>query len=110
MQAADFIARLQQLKLRRGWNWEEVGKAVDLSRSMIHFIKVGKYSVSDKVAKRLRQLEAEAGISPRAQSVIDAISKQAEKAKPKVSKADIKAGCTEIEVEFLTGQAPSDTG
>jgi hypothetical protein len=72
---------------------------------MLHFIKKGRYSVSDKAAKRLQQLEVQAGINPRSQAVIEAISKQAEESKPKISKADIKAGSTQMSIKFVSGEA-----
>jgi transcriptional regulator with XRE-family HTH domain len=103
MQAAEFMARLERVKENRDWSWQETAKAMELSRSMLHFIKTGKYSVSEKAAKRLHHLEAQAGISPRAQAVIEAISKEAERAKPKVSTADIEAGYADVEVKFLSG-------
>ena len=110
MQTADFMARLERVKQNQNWSWEETAKAMGLSRSMLHFIKTGKYSVSEKAVKRLHHVEAQAGINPRAQAVIEAISKAAEKAKPKVSSADIKAGHTEVEVKFLNGEPPSNCG
>jgi hypothetical protein len=108
MQAADFMGRLERVKQCRNWSWEETARAMELSRSMLHFIKTGKYSVSEKAAKRLRHLEAQAGINPRAQAVIEAISREAEKAKPKVSRSDIKTGRTEVEIKYLSGEPPSD--
>jgi len=110
MQAADFMARLERVKQNQDWSWQETAKAMELSRSMLHFIKTGKYSVSEKAAKRLHQLEAQAGISPRSQAVIEAISKEAEKAKPKVSTADIEAGYADVEVKFLSGGPPPSSG
>jgi hypothetical protein len=77
---------------------------------MLHFIKTGKYSVSERAAKRLHHLEVQAGINPRAQAVIEAISREAERAKPRVSRADIKAGHTEVEIKYLSGDPPRDLG
>jgi len=110
MQAADFMARLERVKQHRNWSWEETAEAMELSRSMLHFIKTGKYCVSEKAAKRLRHVEAQAGINPRAKAVIEAIAKEADQAKPQVSRADIKAGQTEVEIKFLTGEPPPKCG
>jgi hypothetical protein len=110
MQNADFMARLERLKQNRKWSWLETAKEMEFSRAMLYFIKTGKYAVSEKAVKRLRYLEAQAGISPRAQAVIEAITKDAAKAKPRISRADIKAGQTEVEVKFLSGEPPPDCG
>jgi transcriptional regulator with XRE-family HTH domain len=103
---ADFMARLERVKQSRKWSWEKTAEAMDLSRSMIQFISKGKYSVSEKAAKRLRQVEAEAGISPGAKAVIEAISRAAAELKPRISKADLKAGHANVEVKFVSGESP----
>jgi hypothetical protein len=103
---AEFMGRLERVKQHHRWSWEETGKAMELSRAMLHFIGKGKYSVSDKAAKRLRQLEAEAGLNPRARAVIEALSRAAEQAKPKISAADIKAGQTSVMIKFVSGNPP----
>lgn len=110
MQNADFTVRLERLKQKRRWTWEQAAEAMELSRSMLHFIKTGKYPVSEKAAKRLRNLEVQAGINPAAQALIEAISKEAERTKPKISKADIDAGRTEVEVKFVSGKPPATYG
>ena len=103
---ADFTARLERVKQHHNWTWEQTGQAMGLSRSMLHFIGKGKYSVSERAAKRLRQLEAEAGVNPRARAVIEALSRAAEQAKLKISAADIRAGQTEVQVKFVSGEVP----
>jgi hypothetical protein len=103
MQNADFIGRLERVKEKMRWSWEETAEAMDLSRSMLHFIKSGKYQVSEKAVKRLRQLESQAGISPKARAIIEALVREVERTKPKISKADIDAGQTEIEVKLVSG-------
>ncbi len=85
MTNAEFIARLERVKEKMGWTWEETAEAMGFSRSMLHFFKVGKYQVSEKAEKRLRQLEAQAGISPKARARIEALSKEVERTKPNQS-------------------------
>lgn len=103
MQNADFMARLERVKEKMRWSWEETAQAMDLSRSMLHFIKTGKYQVSEKAVRHLRQLESQAGISPKARAIIEALAREVERTKPKISKADIDAGQTEVEVRFVSG-------
>jgi transcriptional regulator with XRE-family HTH domain len=110
MQNLVFMARLERVKQKRGWSWEQTAQAMNLSRSMLHFIKTGKYLVSEKAVKSLRLIETQTGISPVARSVIEALSKEAERAKPKISKADINAGQTEVEVKFVSGIPPANLG
>jgi hypothetical protein len=107
MQNADFMARLDRVKQKHGWTWEQTARSLELSRSMLHFVKTSKYPVSEKAAKRLRKLEAEAGIVPRAQAIIEAIAREMERTKPKISKSDIEAGVTEVEVRFVSGEPPA---
>ena len=110
MQNADFMGRLERVKQKMRWSWEETAQAIDLSRSMLHFLKTGKYQVSDKAVKRLRQLEAQAGISPRARAIIEALAKEVERAKPRIYRADIEAGQTEVEVKFVSDGPHSSYG
>jgi len=110
MTNAEFIARLERVKEKMGWTWEETAEAMGFSRSMLHFFKVGKYQVSEKAEKRLRQLEAQAGISPKARARIEALSKEVERTKPKISKADMVEGETELEIKFVTGEPPANHG
>jgi hypothetical protein len=110
MQNADFMGRLERVKEKMRWSWEETAQAMDLSRSMLHFFKTGKYQVSEKAGKRLRQLEAQAGISPKARAIIEALAKEVERTKPKISKSDIDAGQTEMEVKFVSGRPEDNYG
>ena len=105
MQNADFMQRLERVKEKMRWSWEQTGQAMDLSRSMLHFIKTGKYQVSEKAAKRLRQLESQAGISPEARVIIEALAREVERTKPNISTDDIEAGLTEVEVKFVSGKS-----
>jgi hypothetical protein len=107
MQASEFMRRLEWVKDVNNWTWEETADAMELSRSMLHFIKKRKYPVSEKAVKRLRYLESQAGINPRAHAIIEAISQKARQAKPQVSPAEIEAGKTVVKGEFLSGAPPS---
>jgi len=104
---SNFMSRLDRVKEVQNWTWEETAEAMELSRSMLHFIKKGKYAVSEKAVKGLRHLESKAGINPRARAIIEAISQKVRQAKPKVSPAEIEAGKTIVKVEYLSGAPPS---
>lgn len=104
MRNVDFMERLERVKEKMRWSWEQTAQAMDLSRSMLHFLKAGKYQVSETAIKRMRQLEAQAGISPTAKAVIEALSKEVERTKQKISQGDIDAGQTKVEVKFVSGR------
>ena len=53
-----FWERLDRVRLSRGWTWLKTGSEMQLSVTMLHYIKTGKYRVTDKVLHRLSQLEA----------------------------------------------------
>lgn len=107
MNGPEFISRLERLKELKQWSWAEAAEAVGLSRSMVHFIKTGKYGVSETVSQQLRKAERDAGISPRARVIIEAIVRQAEQAKINVSRQDVAAGKKVVEVQFITGEPPT---
>ncbi len=58
------FARVQALRLKQGWTWEQTGKELGVSTAMLHLVKTGKRRLSQKVLFRLEQAEAHAGLRP----------------------------------------------
>lgn len=56
--------RLDRLRIRKGFTWEELGHNLDLSRTMLHYVRTGRRSLSAKTMVRLREAEETAGIIP----------------------------------------------
>lgn len=47
-----------------GRTWEEVGADLGLSRTMLHYVRRGERTLSAKAMVRLRDLEADYGLTP----------------------------------------------
>src|SRR6266850_1227429 len=54
--------RIQALRLKQGWTWEQTASELGVGKVMIHLVKKGKRGLSDKVLYRLVQAETKAGI------------------------------------------------
>ena len=102
----DFYARLEKLKLHQGWTWEDVGREVGLSKTLIHFIKSGKYKVTAKSWHLLEKAEAAAGLSPspKSKAIIEAIRSGMEEAGVKVKASDVDRGQITVPLSYLRGK------
>lgn len=54
--------RLEKLRRARGWTWLELGKQLELSRTMIFNVRKGTQPLGVKSAHRLAELERDAGL------------------------------------------------
>lgn len=52
--------RLEALRKAMCVNWQELGDALELSRTMLHYLRKGESEISPKAERRLRDLEASA--------------------------------------------------
>ena len=91
-----FLDRLEQLRLRQGWSWDECARQIGISKAMIFFIRSGKQDVSTKSWFKLEQAERAAGIaSP--ESAAAATPAQASPPTPeKVDQPDIAEAVLEM--------------
>lgn len=108
-----FHARLEKLKLDRGWTGEQAAKALGLSRTMIHFIRSGKHGVTAKTWHRLEQAERSAQVtnenlpgSEPLQGLASVLSTAAGQSRVQVSAADIDRGYIDIPLEYRRGEPP----
>jgi len=58
------IQRLETFRLKKGWSWDQLGEALGLKRTMLHYVRSGERELSDKALYRLSQAEWAAGIAP----------------------------------------------
>ena len=56
------IERLEKLRLKQGWSWDELGEAIELSRSMLHYVRKVERVMSERSLYRLAELERANGI------------------------------------------------
>jgi transcriptional regulator with XRE-family HTH domain len=56
------FSRVENLRLSLGWTWDQVAKALGVSKVMLHYVKTGKRNLSDKVIFRLEEAETMAGL------------------------------------------------
>jgi transcriptional regulator with XRE-family HTH domain len=56
------FARIQRLRLQNGWSWDQVSKELGVSKVMLHYVKTGQRSLSDKIIFRLEKVEVFAGL------------------------------------------------
>jgi transcriptional regulator with XRE-family HTH domain len=107
-QTLSFLAKLDALRLLKGWTWEQTAKAVGLSRSMLHNLRTGRNKVSDKVLYRLEQTEKSEGLKgtsrpSKAKELIEALFEQA---KVSVTPEDQDRGYVMVKLEYLRGEPP----
>lgn len=57
------LKRLENLKKAKTFSWGELCKLLDISRTMLHYLKTGERELSAKALRRLSEAEREAGIT-----------------------------------------------
>jgi|GEM_PF-5690663 len=57
------LKRLENLKKAKTFSWGELCNLLEISRTMLHYIKTGERELSAKALRRLAQAEKEAGIA-----------------------------------------------
>ena len=56
--------RLDKLRLKRGFTWDELGIELKLSRAMLHYVRKCERAMSERALFRLAEAERAAGITP----------------------------------------------
>ena len=97
-------------------NSVECDKAMQLSRTMIHWIKTGRYEVTQKNWVKLEKVEPEAGFLEVAESdrlrrtppgeIKTAVVSAAEKAKVRIGSEDMDRGVVEVPLISRRGEPP----
>ncbi len=54
--------RLDRLRVQKGFTWDELATYLDLSRTMLHYVRKGERDLSAKAALRMRDAEKNAGL------------------------------------------------
>lgn len=104
---AQFIGRVEALKLAKDWTWEEVASKLNLTRVMLHYLRQGKYAVTKRNMYRLDQLEKEQGFGAHsAKELIEAVVSNIEQSKVKITSADFDRGYVEVSVKYARGEPP----
>ena len=58
------VKRLETLRSKQGWTWEELAAKLELSNVMIYYVRKGQRDLGVKAQHRLSHLETAAGIQP----------------------------------------------
>jgi transcriptional regulator with XRE-family HTH domain len=116
-QNQEFIRRFDRLRLFKNWTIAEAAKALGLSRTMIHWIKKGRYEVTQKNWMKLHKAEVEAGFAESSESasamkehasgIKTAVDSAAEHAKIRISPEDIDRGVVELPLIYRRGEPPT---
>jgi transcriptional regulator with XRE-family HTH domain len=116
-QNQEFIRRFDRLRLFKSWTIAEAAKTLGLSRTMIHWLKKGRYKVTEKNWMKLQKVEVEAGFagpsdpgSPIKEHAIEiktAMISAAEHAKIRISPEDIDRGVVELPLIYRRGEPPA---
>ena len=116
-QNQEFIRRFDRLRLFKTWTIAETAKSLGLSRTMIHWLKKGRYEVTDKNWMKLQKAEAEAGFAEPSESgsqikehaggIKTAVTSAAEHTKIRINPEDIDRGVVEFPLIYRRGEPPS---
>jgi DNA-binding XRE family transcriptional regulator len=116
-QNQEFIRRFDRLRLFKSWTIAEAAKTLGLSRTMIHFLKKGRYEVTEKNWMKLQKAEVETGfteppesgssIKEHASGIKTAVASAAEHAKILINPEDIDRGVVELPLIYRRGEPPS---
>jgi transcriptional regulator with XRE-family HTH domain len=109
-QTLSFLNRLDKLRLSERWTWEQAAKSIGLSRTMLHYLRSGRSSVTDKTLYRLAEAEKAAGVeTPRgdkAKVLVEAMHSNLREVKKEVTASDHDRGYVLVKLQFLRGEPP----
>src|ERR1035437_9000566 len=108
MDVGEFNERIERLRFVNRWSWEELARALGLSRVMLFHLRKGTHNASEKTLKRLTELDRRAGVGADARQWIQAISERAREQRIRVTKGDFARGFLEAEVEYLVREKPAE--
>lgn len=109
--------RLEKLRVVTGKTWDSIAADLGIKRAMIHHVKSGRRSFSDKTLQRLLECEVAAGIRSQASALIEQELRAADLISVllqgevdrlgEVAVEDIDAGVKEVHLEYRRGSAPA---
>jgi transcriptional regulator with XRE-family HTH domain len=112
----EFIRRFERLRLFKGWTIEEAARELGISRTMVHWIKKGRYDVTQKNWAKLGKIEAQAGFTEGTGSIQAseakpgdiklAVSSAAESARLYIKAEDLDRGVVEFPLLYRRGEPP----
>jgi transcriptional regulator with XRE-family HTH domain len=60
-----FEKKLESIRVKHGMEWQDLAKALDIGKTMLHYIKTGQREPSQKVLRKIEILEnCEPGVNP----------------------------------------------
>ena len=102
-----FLERLDRLRLSNQWTSGEAAKAVGLSRTMLHYLRSGRNSVTDKVLYRLAEAEKMKPVQKnKAQLFVDSLLSSIREANIKITSEDQDRGYITVKLQYLRGEPP----
>jgi transcriptional regulator with XRE-family HTH domain len=108
MDSGEFNERIERLRFANRWSWEELARALGLSRVMLFHLRKGTHSASEKTLRRLAELDRKSGVGADARQWIQAISERAHEQRIRVSRGDVARGFLEAELEYLVRAKPAE--
>jgi transcriptional regulator with XRE-family HTH domain len=116
-QNQEFIRRFDKLRLFKNWTIAEAAQALGLSRTMIHWLKKGRYEVTEKNWMKLHKAEVETGFAQASESappikehtsgIRSAVDSAAQHAKIHISPEDIDRGVVDLPLIYRRGEPPA---
>jgi transcriptional regulator with XRE-family HTH domain len=108
MEVGNFKERIERLRFANRWTWEELARALRLSRVMLFHLRKGTHNASEKTLQRLTELERKSGVGADARQWLRAISERAQEQRIKVTEGDVARGFLIAEVEYLVQERPAE--
>ena len=108
MDVGEFNERIERLRFSNRWSWEDVARALGLSRVMLFHLRKGTHKASKKTLQRLTELDRKSGVEPDARQWIQAISERVQEQRIRITENDIAKGFLEAEVEYVLPKKPAE--
>jgi len=108
MDVGEFNERIERLRFTNRWSWEELARALGLSRVMLFHLRKGTHKVSKKTLQRLTELDRKSGVGAEARQWIQAISERVREQQISITKRDIARGFLKAKVEYVLPQKSAE--
>jgi len=108
MDVGEFNERIERLRFTNRWSWEELARALGLSRVMLFHLRKGTHRASKKTLQRLTELDRKFRVGTDARQWIQAISERVQEHRINVTESDIARGSLEAKVEYVLSQKPAE--
>ena len=104
------VERLERLRRRKRWTWDELAEQLGVSRTTLHYLRTDRHEPTGRLLRRLEEAEQKAGMSAEQQTdrlsretLREALQQSLTSARVTVRPEDHDRGYVSVKLDYLRG-------